>query len=242
MDAWEDLVYDDDVLESFLKKCDGSASLIPGPAGNVQATLLNRTISEHPKSTQEFANDVAQATFERDFNYNGWRWEEMFIQHHELVSDGKMENMNSLKEAKSSQVLPFVACIVKECKPNGLADMQLTIKDTTGTMKASLHKKVLQDPEYKDKIGIDSVMILNLVQCFGGYGRNYYLNIVHRNVVKVFAPDICSPTLDLVKATSKPTIRVPMWGENIRQVNEILRKFVPPTTEEPSLSTETNNH
>lgn len=82
MDAWEDLVYDDDVLHSFFKKCDSSASLIPGPAGNVQAAMLNRLSSEEPKSTQEFARQVAQATFERDFNSNAWIWAEMFIQHH----------------------------------------------------------------------------------------------------------------------------------------------------------------
>ncbi|KOM47844.1 hypothetical protein LR48_Vigan07g154800 [Vigna angularis] len=128
MDAWEDLVYDDDVLKSFLKKCDASASLIPGPAGNVQAAFLNRTKTEQPKSTQEFARDVAQATYERDFNSNAWKWAQMYIEHHVLVTDGKFENVNSLDEAKSAQVLPFVACILKECKPNGLGDMQFTIK------------------------------------------------------------------------------------------------------------------
>ncbi|KOM29794.1 hypothetical protein LR48_Vigan801s000100 [Vigna angularis] len=82
MDAWQDLVYDDDVLESFLKKYDASASLIPGPAGNIQAAFLNRTGKEEPKSTQEFAGDVAQATYERDFNSNAWKWAQMFIEHH----------------------------------------------------------------------------------------------------------------------------------------------------------------
>ncbi|KOM56526.1 hypothetical protein LR48_Vigan10g241800 [Vigna angularis] len=163
MDAWEDLVYDDDVLESFLKKCDASATLIPGPAGNIQAAFMNRTGTEQPKSTQEFARDVADATYERDFNSNAWKWAQMFIEHHGLVKDGKFENVNSLQEAKSAEVLPLVVCILKECKPNGLGDMQLTLKDPTATMKASLHKKGLEDPEIAANIAVGSVIILNLV-------------------------------------------------------------------------------
>ncbi|XP_017428725.1 uncharacterized protein LOC108336776 [Vigna angularis] len=219
MDAWEDLVYDDDVLKSFLKKCDASASLIPGPAGNVQAAFLNRTKTEQPKSTQEFARDVAQATYERDFNSNAWKWAQMYIEHHVLVTDGKFENVNSLDEAKSAQVLPFVACILKECKPNGLGDMQFTIKDPTTTMKASLHKKVLQDPQFGDNIGVGSVMLLNLV----------------------FLADICTPTIELVKDTPKLVIRLPMWAKNNKNVDDILCKFVPPS-DEPSTSKEPNKH
>ncbi|KOM52257.1 hypothetical protein LR48_Vigan09g091600 [Vigna angularis] len=207
MDAWEDLVYDDDVFESFLKKCDASASLIPGPAGNVQAAFLNRTNTKEPKSTQEFARDVAHATYERDFNSNAWKWAQMFIEHHDLVTDGKFENVNSLNEAKSSQVLPFVACILKECKLNGLGDMQLTIK----------------------------------IQSFSAFEINYYLNIVHRNVVKVFPAEICPPTIELVKETPKPVIRLPMWAENDKNVDDILRKFVPPS-HQPSSSKEPNNN
>ncbi|KOM56269.1 hypothetical protein LR48_Vigan10g216100 [Vigna angularis] len=125
MDAWQDLVYDDDVLESFLKKCDASSSLIPGPA----------------------------------------------------------------------EVLPFVACILKECKPNGLGDMQLTVK----------------------------------VQPFTTFRQNYYLNITHRSIVMVFPADVCHPTIDLVKETPKPIIRLPMWTEKKLNVDDILRKFVPPS-------------
>ncbi|KOM37560.1 hypothetical protein LR48_Vigan03g094200 [Vigna angularis] len=201
MDAWEDLVYDDDVLESFLKKCDASASLIPGPAGNIQAAFLNRTGTEEPKSTQEFARDVANATYERDFNSNAWKWARMFIEHHGLVTDGKFENVNSLQEAKLAEVLPFVACILKECKPNGLGDMQLTLK----------------------------------VHPFTSFRHNYYLNITHRSIVKVFPAEVCPPTIDLVKETKKPVIRLPMWAEKKLNVDDILRKFVPPS-DQPSTS------
>ncbi|XP_017441075.1 uncharacterized protein LOC108346510 [Vigna angularis] len=174
--------------------------------GNIQATFLNRTGTEEPKSTQEFARDVAQATYERDFNSNAWKWAQMFIEHHGLVTDGKFENVNSLQEVKSAKVLPFVACILKECKPNGLGDMQLTVKDPTATMKASLHKKVLEDPQIADNIGVGSVMLLNLVHPFATCPQNYYLNITHRSIVKVFPANVCPPTIDLVNETPKPVI------------------------------------
>ncbi|KOM29461.1 hypothetical protein LR48_Vigan695s000200 [Vigna angularis] len=156
MDAWQDLVYDDDVLESFLKKCDASASLIPGPAG--------------------------------------------------LVTDDKFENVNSLQEAKSAEVLPFVACILKEWKPNGLGDMQLTVK----------------------------------VHPFTTCRQNYYLNITHRSIVKVFPANVCPPTIDLVKETPKPVIRLPMWAKKKLNVDDILRKFVPPS-DQPSTSKQPHN-
>ncbi|XP_052734074.1 uncharacterized protein LOC128196626 [Vigna angularis] len=223
MDAWEDLVYDDDVLESFLKKCDASATLIPGPAGNIQAAFMNRTGTEQPKSTQEFARDVADATYERDFNSNAWKWAQMFIEHHGLVKDGKFENVNSLQEAKSAEVLPLVVCILKECKPNGLGDMQLTLKDPTATMKASLHKKALEDPEIAENIAVGSVIILNLVHPFTAFRQNHYLNITHRSIVKVFPAEVSPPTIDLVKETPKPVIRLPMWAEKELNVDDTSR-------------------
>ncbi|KOM31181.1 hypothetical protein LR48_Vigan01g073600 [Vigna angularis] len=122
-----------------------------------------------------------------------------------LVTDGKFENVNSLDEAKSAEVFPFVACILKECKPNGLGDMQLTIK----------------------------------VHPFTTFRKNYYLNIVHRNVVKVFPVDICPPTIELVMETLKPDIRLPMWIEKKLNVDDILCKFVPPS-DQPSTYKEPN--
>ncbi|KAG2391696.1 uncharacterized protein HKW66_Vig0125430 [Vigna angularis] len=235
MDAWEGLAFDDDVLESFLKKCDASSSLLPGSTGNVQAAFLNRTKTEEPKSTQEFAREVAQATHEQQMHGNGKKCSfntmvgYLSLTIADLVIDGKFENVNPLNDAKSLQILPFVACIVKECKPNGLGDMQLTIKDPTTTMKASLHKKVLEDPQFGQNIGVGSVFYSILVHSFRALGRIHYLNIVHRNVVKVFPTEICPPTNDLVKETPKPVIRLPLWAEN--NVDVILRKFVPPSHE-----------
>ncbi|WVY96436.1 hypothetical protein V8G54_028587 [Vigna mungo] len=222
MDVWQGLEIEDDVLESFLKKCDSSSSLIPGPAGNVQAAMMNR-ISDDPRTTQEFAQEVAQATLERDFNSNAWKWAEMYIKHHDVVKDGDINNVTKLATGKSQSTLHLVVCIVKECIPNGLGDMKLTLKDPTVTMKASLHNKVLKDPKFGPHIGVGSVMILNHVRIFSAFPPNYYVNIVLGNVINVFPADICAPTKELLMETQKPVIR-PLVQEEPNMA-EIMRKL-----------------
>ncbi|KOM36716.1 hypothetical protein LR48_Vigan03g009700 [Vigna angularis] len=100
MEPWEGLDIDDSDLKAFLKKCNSTATLIPGPAGNVQAAMLNRQTDE-PKSTQEFVNDIAKATFDRDFKSNPWIWAEKFIKHHDH-SHLRVPNVVSLRSFSPS--------------------------------------------------------------------------------------------------------------------------------------------
>ncbi|WVY92999.1 hypothetical protein V8G54_032087 [Vigna mungo] len=268
MDAWRGLEIEDDVLQSFLKKFDSSSSLIPGPTGNIQAAMLNR-ISDDPRTTQQFAEEVAQATFERDFNSNAWKWAEMYIKHHDIVKDGDINNVTHLGTAKPFETLHIAVCLVKECIPNGLGDMKLNLKDTTGSMKASLHNKVLSDPKFGPHIDVGCVMILNhvthlnhvhsistvshishtysyylllfiYVTTFTAYPPNIYLNIVLTNVINVFAADICPPTKELVMVTPKPVIR-PLKVDP-PNIAEIMRKLRNPFLQIPSSSKPTDNN
>ncbi|WVY96885.1 hypothetical protein V8G54_029036 [Vigna mungo] len=50
-------------------RCPIEFSGIVGPAGNVQAAMLNRQTDE-PQTTQEFVNEIAKATYDRDFKSN----------------------------------------------------------------------------------------------------------------------------------------------------------------------------
>ncbi|WVY94272.1 hypothetical protein V8G54_033360 [Vigna mungo] len=112
MEPWDGLDIDDSDLKAFLQKCNSSAMLTPGPTENVQAAMLNRETDE-PKSTQEFVNEIAKATYDRDFKSNPWIWAEKFIKHHGLVEDDNINNVTQLKRVESMHVLPFVTCIVK---------------------------------------------------------------------------------------------------------------------------------
>jgi len=45
-----------------------------------------------------------------------------------MADDGDIKNITPLSNRKSMNRMRFVACVVKECKPNGLGDMLITIK------------------------------------------------------------------------------------------------------------------
>ena len=45
-----------------------------------------------------------------------------------LVKDGDINNTAHLGSCNRTGILPFVACIVKQCNPNGLGDMQICVK------------------------------------------------------------------------------------------------------------------
>ncbi|QCD89089.1 hypothetical protein DEO72_LG4g27 [Vigna unguiculata] len=226
MEPWEGLDVEQEDLEAFLKKCNSGATLIPGPAGNVQASMLNRERQE-AQSTQEFARDVAAATYDRDFKSNAWLWAERFIHFHGLVQDGDFKNVTPLSCSKTIPRLPFVTCLVKECKPNGLGDMQICIKDQSATLWASVHKKVLDHADFGTELMVGAVLLLQGVATFTFPYRNTYLNITLRNIVKIFKPDISPPTDDLVKATVKPVIDPhPSVDPNI---DNILKKFLHPS-------------
>jgi len=47
--------------------------------------MINRD-NEQAESTQQFARDIASATYERDFKSNPWLWAEQFIKFHGIPS------------------------------------------------------------------------------------------------------------------------------------------------------------
>ncbi|WVZ04469.1 hypothetical protein V8G54_025275 [Vigna mungo] len=229
MEAWQGRDVEHNDLQSFLEKCNSNETLIPGPAGNIQVAMLNR-LTDEPQSTQEFVNNIAKATYERDFNSNPWLWAEMFIKHHGLVEHGNMDNMTKLECGKSMLRLPFVACIVKQCNPNGFGDMKISVKDPSATVSASVHKKVLLHPEFGLEIGVGVVLLLQRVAVFMPNRRTYYLNITVRNVVKVFKADIGPPTEELVRAFSKPHVACEPCGESNKEKQDVGPSEMPTTS------------
>ncbi|XP_052723397.1 uncharacterized protein LOC128193597 [Vigna angularis] len=102
--------------------------------------------------------------------------------------------------------------------------MKITIRDPTGTVKASVHHKAIDHPEIGIHLKVGSVIILQDVSIFSPIRETYYLNITLRNIVKVFGSDIGGPTDDLVRLsipidTNKPPTR---------SVDDILSKLIPP--------------
>ena len=85
MEPWQGLDVEEQDLESFVKRYNSATTLIPGPTGNVQVAMINRD-KEHAQSIQQFARDIASATYERDFKSNPWLWAEQFIKFHGIPS------------------------------------------------------------------------------------------------------------------------------------------------------------
>jgi len=69
MEPWEGFDIDDNDIGTFVRRCNSTANVILGPAGNVQAVILNRN-SDDVINTQEFINSIGQQTCERDFTSN----------------------------------------------------------------------------------------------------------------------------------------------------------------------------
>ncbi|XP_068466491.1 uncharacterized protein [Phaseolus vulgaris] len=203
MEQWENLDIDTSDLASFVRRCNTNKSLIPGPAGNVQAVILNRK-SKEPVNTQEFINNIADENHRRDFDSNPWNWAQHFLHFHGQIDGHDCEQISSLANIKQHSVFPLLTCVVKECQPNGLRDMLITIKDPTATVRASVHAKVLKDPEFGSQIAVGSV----LVAIFSPNQRAFYLNITVKNIVKVFKFDICPPSGEEVRSCH-PVIRDP---------------------------------
>ncbi|WVY96894.1 hypothetical protein V8G54_029045 [Vigna mungo] len=129
-----------------------------------------------------------------------------------------MENVTKLECVKSMVRLPFVACIVKECNPNGLGDMKISVKCDSAcffAQKSPFASRVWSGY----RVGV--VLLLLSVISFSPFGRTYYLNIIVRNVVKVFKADIGPPTDELVRAFSKPHVACDPCGQSNKESKDV---------------------
>ncbi|GJY50011.1 transposase, MuDR, MULE transposase domain protein [Tanacetum coccineum] len=95
---------------------------------------------------------------------------------------------NFLKKGKLEQVV----AIVKSCSPNALGDLNVTLKDLSGTVPGTIHYKVLDVSSYEKDITVGAAMILANVSVFTPKPSKHYLNITKRNVVEVFRKDTVS--------------------------------------------------
>ncbi|CAH8355866.1 unnamed protein product [Eruca vesicaria subsp. sativa] len=176
-----------------------SRSLIPGPAGTVQVAI-RRKMNKDPKSfdehgepipTQEFICKAAEEPDwdDKDFSDDPWLSAVDYIRRQGLLSKGGNAIGTPLSEIKSVCCswgkVDQVVAIVKTCTPNGLGDIMVTLKDPTGTIDASVHRKVISESEFGRDIRVGAVVILNKVAVCAPSRSSRYLNITLKNVSKV---------------------------------------------------------
>ncbi|GJU20035.1 transposase, MuDR, MULE transposase domain protein [Tanacetum coccineum] len=88
--------------------------------------------------------------------------------------------------------LHLTPVMLKSCSPNALGDLNVTLKDLSGTVPGTIHYKVLDVSSYEKDITVGAAMILANVSVFTPKPSKHYLNITKRNVVEVFRKDTVS--------------------------------------------------
>ncbi|GKB08509.1 hypothetical protein Tco_0836821 [Tanacetum coccineum] len=167
--------------------------IIPSPAGLVQrAKLLKENLfildpDGALMSTQDYMQKVVEDVGD-DVNFNSGAWVSAtnYVNAFGGTVTGCLGDIdNFLKKGKLEQVV----AIVKSCSSNALRDLNVTLKDLSGTVPRTINYKVLDVCSYGNDITVGAAMILANVLVFTPKPSKHYLNITKRNVVEVFRKD-----------------------------------------------------
>lgn len=148
--------------------------------------------------TQEYLRIVeGNGEEDRDFKLNSWLCAMDFLGSEvsgTLDDDTVRTPLRFVNQCKNGERVAQVVAIIKSCAPNGLGDLIVTLKDPTGTIGATIHRKVLSKKEFGRDISMGSVLILQKVAVFSPSRAANYLNITVNNVLKVIGKE-CEPQL-----------------------------------------------
>nr|GEU45285.1 hypothetical protein [Tanacetum cinerariifolium] len=144
--------------------------IISGHAGVVQQAKLlkERDIllgwDRAVMSTQEYMQKVVEDVDEdNDFNSGAWVSATNYVNAFGGTVTGYLGDIdNCLKKGK----LKHVVAIVKFCSSNMLGDLNVTLKDLSGTIPETIHYKVLDVGSYGKDVTVGAVMILANVSVF----------------------------------------------------------------------------
>ncbi|XP_057440092.1 uncharacterized protein LOC130731953 [Lotus japonicus] len=164
-----------------------SRPLILGPVGAIQAAMYARRSTPNTPliPTQEIVRRVLDhGSIETDPDFNSHAWLSA------LQEWGNATPLGSL--TTNVERVENVVAVIKPCTPNGFGDAKVTLKDPTGAVDASIHRKAFTHSEFANDITIGSVLVLQKVAVFAPRGTVCYLNITLPNLVKVFPKD-CGP-------------------------------------------------
>ncbi|GJY82092.1 transposase, MuDR, MULE transposase domain protein [Tanacetum coccineum] len=141
--------------------------IIPGPAEYVRKLI----------------GDVSETD---DFKLRPWITALEFINDNRKIGGGCFGDIKSyLKKGKFEKVV----AIITSCTPNVLGDINVTLKDPSGTYFGTIHYEVLLDDGYDKAIKVGYALILHNVSVFCDKSSYYYLNIITKNLVKIFQKD-----------------------------------------------------
>ncbi|KAH9801692.1 nuclear localized protein 1 [Citrus sinensis] len=183
----------------FLSPCSKTQKhLVPGPARAVQSAMQHKTlmgmsvgVNEEPIPTQEFIRRAVEdaGLEDEDFSQNPWLFAVDFVRSQGLVGVDGVAIGTPLSQIKNGMIngdrVSQIVAIVKSTTPNGLGDMMATLKDPTGTIDASIHRRVLTEGELGKDLSVGAVLILHKVAVFSPSRSACCLNITVSNIVKI---------------------------------------------------------
>ncbi|XP_010694562.2 uncharacterized protein LOC104907345 [Beta vulgaris subsp. vulgaris] len=205
--------------------------LIPGPAAAIQAAMHRHNNANQPSeiSTQEYIRRVEEDSGE-EFSRRPWVFALEFLHRHGMADTTPV---SAIKKCVNAQRIDKVVAIVKSCAPNGLGDVMITLKDPTGTISASIHRKVLSLEEFGKMLAVGSVLILKKVVAFSSSCRSCYLNITRSNIAKVISVDcevqnfpeanLDSTPVPSIKSVTPENTFAPVSGRTERVVGDVRR-------------------
>ncbi|KAK3228288.1 hypothetical protein Dsin_008150 [Dipteronia sinensis] len=177
--------------------------ILPGPAGAVQSAmhrkfLMDSDAGEEPIPTQEYIRRAVEdpGHDDQDFSRCPWLFAVDFVRREGLVGSDGMAIGTPLSFIKTGIVtnkVNQIIAIVKSSTPNGLGDMMVTLKDPTGTIDASIHRRVFTEGEFGKDVSVGAVLILQKVAVFSPSRSTHYLNITLGNIVKVISKEYGTP-------------------------------------------------
>ncbi|KAM7269870.1 hypothetical protein ACFE04_025367 [Oxalis oulophora] len=168
---------------------------IPGPAGAVQTAIHQKTTSEeeNPIATQEYIHRAMEdpAVHDQDFNLNPWILAIHFLRSRQQGSENGMPIGTPLSEIINNghgfhfNKVPRVVAIVKSTKHTEFGHLMVSLKDPTATIDATIHRKVLTQPQFANDLSVGAAIILQNVAVFSPSSSSRYLNVTLNNVLKV---------------------------------------------------------
>nr|GEZ62537.1 hypothetical protein [Tanacetum cinerariifolium] len=144
--------------------------IIPGPAGLVQQAkqLKEKVFILDPDgalmSTQQYMDKVVEDVGDDDdFKSAAWVSATNYVNTFGGTVTGCLREVNNFLKNKK---LELVVRIVKSCSPNMLGDLNVTMKDLSGTIPGTIHHKVIGKGGYGKDITVGAAMILTNVSVF----------------------------------------------------------------------------
>ncbi|GJW10945.1 hypothetical protein Tco_1576772 [Tanacetum coccineum] len=163
-------------------------------AGIVQTDKLCKLVDtregrdESVMSTKEYIRKVIEDVGEDDdFTHVLWLSAIDYVNVDGGIVTGCFGDVKKfLKNGKLEKV--FV--VIKSCTLNALGDLTVTLKDLSGTILSTIHYKVLTEKRFSKVIIVGAALILQNVSVFSPkQSTHHYLNIIKKNMVKVFHKD-----------------------------------------------------